>query len=101
MKNLVQQLTEELTAQTKRAQALQQIVDELFTIAAPGTVKKALWARYQNIEGASQEASEVITEQAGAYRAMESALQVLTGNILNLRTELLVIKGLVAKESEN
>jgi hypothetical protein len=42
-----------------------------------------------------------ISEKADAYRAMETALQVLTGNILNLRTELLVVKGLVAKESEN
>jgi ribosomal protein S7 len=57
-KNLVQQLTEELTAQNKRAQALQQIVDELFTIAEPGTLKNALWARYQSIEGASPEESE-------------------------------------------
>lgn len=41
------------------------------------------------------------SEKAQAYRAMETALQVLTGNILNLRTELLVVKGLVAsKESE-
>jgi hypothetical protein len=53
--NLMQMLTEELTDATKRAQALQQIVDELFTIAAPGTVKNALWARYQGIEGASPE----------------------------------------------
>jgi ribosomal protein S7 len=51
--NIVQQLTEELIAQTKRAQTLQQIVDELFTIAAPGAVKNALWALYQGIEGAS------------------------------------------------
>jgi hypothetical protein len=43
----------------------------------------------------------LISEKADAYRAMETALQVLTGNILNLRTELLVVKGLVAKESEN
>jgi hypothetical protein len=57
-KNLVQQLTEELTAQTKRAQALQQIVNELFTIAAPGAVKNALWARYQGIEGASPQQSQ-------------------------------------------
>jgi hypothetical protein len=41
------------------------------------------------------------SEKADAYRAMETALQVLTGTILNLRTELLVVKGLVAKESEN
>lgn len=53
-RNLVQQLTEELTAQTKRAQALQQIVDALFQIAEPGAVKNSLWARYQGIEGASQ-----------------------------------------------
>lgn len=56
--NLVQQLTKELTAQTERAQALQQIVDELFTIASPGAIKNALWARYQGIEGASTEESE-------------------------------------------
>jgi len=56
--NLVQQLTKELTAQTERAQALQQIVDELFTIASPGAIKNALWARYQGIEGASPEESE-------------------------------------------
>jgi hypothetical protein len=58
MKNLVQQLTEELTAQNKRAQDLQKIVDELFTIAAPGAVKNALWARYQRIEGASPQQSQ-------------------------------------------
>lgn len=63
MADLVQQLTEELTAQTKRGQALQQIVDELFTIATPGAVKNALWARYQGIEGASPEASEAISNQ--------------------------------------
>jgi len=63
MENLVQQLTEELTAQNKRAQELQKIVDELFTIAAPGAVKNALWARYQRIEGASPEASEVVTDE--------------------------------------
>ena len=51
--NLIQQLTKELTAQTERAQALQHIVDELFTIAEPGTLKNALWARYQGIGGAS------------------------------------------------
>lgn len=68
MENLVQQLTEELTAQTKRAQALQQLVDELFTIAAPGAVKNALWARYQGIEGTSPQASEVATSQADEPR---------------------------------
>ena len=34
-----------------------------------------------------------------AYQAMETALQVLSGQIVSLRTELLVIKALVAKES--
>lgn len=53
-KNLVQQLTEELNAQNKRARELQQIVDELFTIASPGALKKSLWARYQGIEGATK-----------------------------------------------
>jgi ribosomal protein L17 len=56
-KNLAQQLAEELTAQTKRAQALQQIVDELFTITEPGALKNALWARYQGIEGATKKVS--------------------------------------------
>lgn len=64
MKNLVQQLTEELTAQTARAelleaqvkttkqreQVLQQIIDGLFQIAEPGPVKNSLWARYQGLE---------------------------------------------------
>src|SRR5258708_20673392 len=72
-KNLVQQLTEELTAQTKRAQALQQIVDELFTIAAPGAVKNALWARYQEIAGASPSPGEVVTEQALAFAQQQAA----------------------------
>ena len=35
-----------------------------------------------------------------AYRAMEAALKLLTGNILNLRTELLVIKAEVMKGDE-
>ncbi len=39
-----------------------------------------------------------IGDVVAAYRAMETALQLLTGNILNLRTELLVVKALVAKE---
>jgi len=33
-----------------------------------------------------------------AYHAIETALQLLTGQILNLRTEILVIKELAAKE---
>ncbi len=35
-----------------------------------------------------------------AYQAMEAALQLLTGNILNMRTDLLAIKALLAKNSE-
>ena len=41
------------------------------------------------------------SEKAQAFQAMETALQVLTGNILNLRTEVLVVKALVARESED
>lgn len=33
-----------------------------------------------------------------AYQAMEAALQLLSANILNLRTELLVIKAEITKE---
>jgi hypothetical protein len=33
-----------------------------------------------------------------SYKAMETALQVLTGNILNMRTELLIIKAEVTKD---
>ena len=35
-----------------------------------------------------------------AYRAMEAALKLLTGNILNMRTELLAIKAEVMKGDE-
>ena len=38
------------------------------------------------------------TDEVKAYQAMETALQLLTGQILNLRTELLVIKAEVTKE---
>ncbi len=38
------------------------------------------------------------TDEVTSYRAMESALQLLTGNILALRTELLVIKDVVTSE---
>ena len=72
-KNLMQQLTEELTAQNARAKALQQIVDELFTIAALGAVKNALWMRYQGIEGASPSPGEVVTEQALAVAQQQAA----------------------------
>jgi len=40
------------------------------------------------------------SEKAQAYQSMEAALQVLTGTIMNLRTELLVVKALVARESD-
>lgn len=40
------------------------------------------------------------SEKAEAYRAMETALQLLTANILNLRTELLVIKAEVTKDQD-
>jgi hypothetical protein len=52
-KNSVQQLTEELAAQTERAQRLQQIVDRLFEIAPPGSTKDSLWRDYQSLEGAT------------------------------------------------
>lgn len=43
----------------------------------------------------------LISEKAQAFQAMETALQILSGNVVNLRTELLVIKGMLAsKESE-
>ena len=35
-----------------------------------------------------------------AYQAMEAALQLLVGNILNMRTELLAIKAEIMKEDE-
>ncbi len=38
------------------------------------------------------------SDTAVAYHAMEAALQLLSGQILNLRTEILVIKELAAKE---
>lgn len=38
------------------------------------------------------------TRAVAAYKAMETALQLLTAQILNLRTELLVIKAEVTKE---
>jgi len=38
------------------------------------------------------------TDEVTSYRAMETALQLLTGNILALRTELLVIKDVVTSE---
>ena len=63
-KCLLQQLTEELTAQTERAQqfeasvkrtegreqVLRQIIEGLFQIAEPGAVKNSLWARYQGLD---------------------------------------------------
>jgi DNA-binding IclR family transcriptional regulator len=39
-------------------------------------------------------------EPETAYKAMETALQLLTGNILSLRTELLVIKAEIMKDKE-
>lgn len=40
-------------------------------------------------------------EQHGEMlKAIETAIQLLSGNIMNMRTELLVIKALVAKEEE-
>lgn len=46
-----------------------------------------------------QEVLEALsTDEVKAYQTMETALQVLTGQILNLRTELLVIKAEVTKE---
>lgn len=56
--DIVQQLTGELTAQTARAQQLQQIVDELFEIATPGPIKDSLWRTYQSIEGATPPVSK-------------------------------------------
>ena len=41
-----------------------------------------------------------LTDVLAAYRAMEAALQLLTANILNLRTELLVVKALVARDGK-
>ena len=41
-----------------------------------------------------------IGDVVAAYRAMEAALQLLTANILNLRTELLAIKAEVMKGDE-
>ncbi len=75
MKSLLQQLTEELTAQTNRVTALQYIVDELFTIAAPGAIKKALWTRYQGIvEGASPQPGGVeVTVQACRFAFEQAA----------------------------
>jgi DNA-binding LacI/PurR family transcriptional regulator len=43
---------------------------------------------------------EVATKPAGRYQAVEAALKVLAGGILNLRTELLVVKAEVVKDSE-
>jgi len=40
------------------------------------------------------------TDKADAYRAMETALQVLAGNINSLRTELLFVKAEIMKEQE-
>lgn len=47
-----------------------------------------------------KELIEVCREPATSYRAMETSLQALAGGISNLRTELLVVKAMVAKEDE-
>jgi hypothetical protein len=41
-----------------------------------------------------------IGDVVAAYRAMEAGLQLLSGQILNLRTELLVVKALVEKDGD-
>ena len=43
---------------------------------------------------------ERLDEHATLLKAIETSIQLLAGNITNLRTELLVIKALVAKEEE-
>ena len=43
---------------------------------------------------------ERLDEHTTLLKGIETAIQLLTGNILNLRTELLVIKAEVTKESE-
>jgi len=42
-----------------------------------------------------------IPDSIADYKATEAAIQALAGQILNLRTELLVIKALVDKEQNN
>jgi hypothetical protein len=42
-----------------------------------------------------------LREHTSLLKAIETAIQLLSANITNLRTELLVIKALVAKESED
>ena len=41
-----------------------------------------------------------ITDRATSYKAMETALQLLIGETINLRAELLVIKGVIEEQSE-
>jgi hypothetical protein len=42
-----------------------------------------------------------LSEHTTLLKGIETAIQLLSANITNLRTELLVIKALVAKESED
>ena len=44
---------------------------------------------------------ERLDAHTGHLQAIETAIQLLSGNITNLRTELLVIKALVAKDKES
>jgi hypothetical protein len=43
---------------------------------------------------------EYCTQPASAYEAMETALKLLSGNTSNMRTELLMVKAMVADLSE-
>lgn len=46
------------------------------------------------------EHTSMLVHQGESLKAIETAIQLLSGNITNMRTELLVIKALVAKEGE-
>ncbi len=42
----------------------------------------------------------LLSQHTDLLRGIETAIQLLAGNIVNLRTEILVVKALVAKEEE-
>ncbi len=46
------------------------------------------------------ETNVILSQHTELLRGIETAIQLLSGNIVNLRTELLVIKALVTKEEE-
>ncbi len=52
------------------------------------------------LEEALERIVEVLEEHTEHLKAVETAIQLLSTNIMNLRTELLVIKALVSKEEE-